>query len=60
MDAYPRAINGKTEIYRLLPCSVRIFKCFKWDAFKNIFFMKNETVLELFNFYGTLHFILSK
>ena len=51
-------VNDKTEIYGL-SCSVWIFKCFKWDAFKTIFYMKNETVLELFNFYGTLHFILS-
>ena len=32
---------------------------FKWDAFKTIFSIKSETVLE-FNFYGTLHHILSK
>ena len=47
-------INGKTEIYRL-SCSVRIFKCFKWDAFRIIFYMKNETLLELFNFYGSVN-----
>ena len=34
---------GKTEIY-CLSVSVQIFKCFKWDAFKTIFSMKNETV----------------
>ena len=51
-------MNGKTEIYRL-SCLVWIFKCFKWDAFTKIFYMQNETVLELFNFYGTFHFILS-
>ena len=47
-------INGKTDIYRL-SCLVRIFKCFKWDAFRIIFCMKNETLLELFNFYGSAH-----
>ena len=46
-------VNDKTEIYGL-SCSVWIFKCFKWDAFKTIFYIKNERVLELFNFYGTL------
>ena len=46
-------MNGKTEIYRL-SYSVRIFKCFKWDVFNAIFSTKNETMLELFNFYGTL------
>ena len=51
-------MNDKTEISRL-SCSVWIFKYFKWDAFKTIFYMKNETVFELFNFYGTSHFILS-
>ena len=50
---YP--MNDKSEIYRL-SCSVQIFKCFKWDAFKTIFYMKNEVLLDLFNFYGTLHF----
>ena len=37
-------MNGKTEIYRL-SCSVRIFKCFEWDTFKVVFYMKNETLL---------------
>ena len=46
-------MNGKTEIYRL-SYSVRIFKCFKWDVFNTIFSTKNETMLELFNFYDTL------
>ena len=51
-------MNGKTEIYRLL-CLVRIFECFKWDAFKTTFYIKNEAMLELFNFYGSLHFTLN-
>ena len=46
-------MNDKTEIYRL-SYSVRIFKCFKWDVFNTIFSTKNETMLELFNFYDTL------
>ena len=37
-------MNGKTEIYQL-SCSVRIFKCFEWDTFKVVFYMKNETLL---------------
>ena len=49
-------INGKTEIYRF-SCLVQIFKCFKWDAFRIIFYMKNETLLELFNFYGSAHIL---
>ena len=51
-------INSKTDIYRL-SCLVRIFKCFKWDAFRIIFSMKNETLLELFNFYGSAHILHS-
>ena len=66
MDAYARSNDSsdheslltKTEIYRL-SYSVRIFKCFKLNAFKTIFSMKNQTILELFNFYGGLYFILS-
>ena len=42
-------INGKTEIYRL-SCLVRIFKCFKWDAFRIVLYMKNKN-----NFYGSAH-----
>ena len=52
-------MNGKAEIYRLF-CIVRIFECFKWDAFKTILYMKNEILLELLNFCGSLHFILNK
>ena len=37
-------MNGKTEIYRL-SCSVLIFKCFKWEAFRIIFYMKNKSYL---------------
>ena len=48
-----------TSLKNRLSRSVRVSKCFKWDAFKTMFYMKNETVSELFNFYGTLHFILS-
>ena len=33
--------------------------CFDWNAFKTIFAMKNETLIELLNFYGTLYYILS-
>ena len=66
MDAYPRSTDSsdydsvltKTEIY-LLSHSVRIFKCFKWNAFKTIFSIKSETMLELFNIYSALYFILS-
>ena len=46
-------INDKTEIYQL-PYSLQIFKCFKLGDFKIILPMKNETVLQLFNFYCTL------
>ena len=49
-------MNGKTEIYQL-SCSVRIFKYFKWDTFKIIFDMKNGTLFELFNCYGSVHIL---
>ena len=49
-------INGKTEIYRS-PSLVQIFKCFKWDAFRIIFYVKNETLLELFDFHGSAHIL---
>ena len=35
-------LTSKTEIY-CLSHSVQLFKCFKWDTFKTIFSMKNET-----------------
>ena len=51
-------LTGKTEIYSLSD-SVQIFKYFKWDAFKTLFSMKNETIKELFDYYGALINILS-
>ena len=50
-------LPGKADIYQLFD-SVQIFKCFKWNPFETKFSMKNETILDLFSFYGTLSQIL--
>ena len=34
---------------KYIDCFV-LFECFKWDAFKTIFYLSNETMLGLFNF----------
>lgn len=46
-------MNVKTETHRLSG-SVQILKCFKWDTVKTMLSMKNETMLELFNFCGIM------
>ena len=49
-------LTGRTDIYLIVWFSTNL-QMFKYNPFKAIFSMKNETILELFNFHGTINYI---
>ena len=58
LDAHPLWLSNLTISQRTPkePAQIRV----EWGALKTMFALKNERMLELFSFYGTLYYILSK